>query len=214
MQESGSRPGKEQLRSWRAVVRAGEERPGHSPGVSERLTPVARALPIHFHFSLSLRKTEFRGGTEVVTSLVDHTGNEGRVPCSSRVQNPSSHLDREGRGPLGTLSACRRQQHLLRVRSLPPTEELGYLCSPDEPWEEQPGGRPCGPQSCSGAVMSPGSTRGRGGGGDTGKLRSGRHHVLSSNRTVRILSSFPLSGIKEKTNSKGFTREALNSQML
>lgn len=82
------------------MVRAGEERLGHSPGVSEHLTPVARALPIHFHFSLSLRKTEFRGGTKVVTSLVDHTGNEGRVPCSSCVQNPSSRLDREGGGPL------------------------------------------------------------------------------------------------------------------
>lgn len=43
---------------------------------------------------------------------------------------------------------------------------------------------------------------------ETGTEASSRRHIVRSGRMIRILSSFPLNGIKEKANSRGFSMKA------
>lgn len=54
----------------------------------------------------------------------------------------------------------------------------------------------------------PQGSGGREAGQETGTKASSRRYILRSGRMIRILSSFPLNGIKEKANSKGFAMGA------
>ena len=76
--------------------------PDHSWAVSESLNPAAHVLPMNFNF-LRLTKMVFGDSTEMVTSLVENTGNKRpRSPATAPIRGGND------RGSLGTSVSVRR----------------------------------------------------------------------------------------------------------
>lgn len=116
---------------------------------------------------------------------------------------------KNGRGPLVPTYLCAvavtllaRTFHLLPMEE--PPEELGELLNPDRLMAET--AQEAAPQTPK-LPQKPDVPQGRTGREarqETGTKASSRRYILRSGRMFGILSSFPLNGIKEKANSKGF----------